>query len=117
MLDPIVLPESGQTVHLKPHYTHRVERAFKEALTKGLSLRTEGEKVVVDSVDAGALDRAIEAALEHLVEKITTGSATLAYSLEWLLDLPEKDFEKLSAAVTAARAANEADKAAGKKNP
>ena len=116
-MQPVTLPESGYSVRFKPHYTHRVERAFKEALSKGLTLRQEGGQMVVDTVSADALDRAVEAALEHLVESITKDGQTTPFSVDWLLELPERDFDALRQAVNSARDTNEGKKAAGKKNP
>lgn len=115
MPSPAVL-SSGHTVTFKPHYTHRMECAYKETLMKGMSLKQQGEEVVVESIQPDAIDRASEAVLELLIERISKDGQDVAFSRDWLLDLQEKDFLALRDVVTDLRDENDDKKAAGKKN-
>lgn len=107
---------NGDVLTFRPDYTHRMERAFKEALTKGMQLKQKGQEVIVESIQADALDRATEAVLQLLIEKISRNGTDTPYSTEWMLDLKEGDFERLRETVASLRGANEAEKARGKKN-
>ena len=107
---------TGHTVHLRDQYTHRMECAFKEALTKGMQLRESGGEVIVNDIKADALDRAVEAVFALLVDKIEKNGEPVPYSTDWLMDLPEKDFLHIKRKVDDIRSENEDKKALGKKN-
>ena len=112
----INLPKSGQIVTLKEWFTHGMEIAFKDALTKGVGLDVKGGETVVNSIPGGALDRAAEAVLMKMIEKVTKDNQDIGFGTTWLEDLPESDFLILREHVEKARNMNEEKKQAGKKN-
>jgi hypothetical protein len=93
-----------------------MECAFKETLSKGMTLKQNGAEVIVEDIKADAFERSIGAVLALLVEKIMKDAKELAFTADWLLDLLEKDFLALQDYVAAVRGENEAQKEAGKKN-
>lgn len=108
--------KSGHVVTFGEVYTHGMEVAFNEALTKGMTLRQEAGSVVVEKIDAGALDRAVDAVLSLMIENITKANEVVPYSPEWLSSLPQRDYLTLKEKVESVRSENENRKEAGKKN-
>lgn len=112
----IKLPTSGHEVTLKEWFTHGMETLYKDTLTKGVGLGTENGATVVNTVQGGCLDRAAEAVLMQMIEKVTKDNMDVAFGQQWFSDLPESDFTLLRLHVERVRSANEEKKAAGKKN-
>jgi len=101
---------------LKDWFTHGMETVYKDTLTKGVGLGTENGNTVVNTVQGGCLDRAAEAVLLQMIEKVTKENMAVAVGDQWFADLPESDFVLLRVFVEHIRAANEEKKGAGKKN-
>lgn len=96
----IVSLSSGEKVHLKEKWTHRLQKTFDARLFQ------DAEKLKAENIVA-----AYEAVYPLVIERIEPDKP---YSQAWLDDLPEADYKLLRDAVDSVSAL---DDAAGKKNP
>ena len=93
-----------------------MECAFKETLSKGMTLRQNNGEVIVEDIQADAYENGIKAILALLVEKIVREGTDISYTSDWALDLLQSDFLLLQNYVAGVRGENESQKEAGKKN-
>src|ERR1051326_842882 len=104
----IVTVSDGQKVTFKPCFTHKAERAFNEEMSRDVMFeRGDDGRLVAKKVPELNFDRAAEAALLVMIHSIEKGAETLECTRDWLDNLPERDYKKLTTVL--AEIKNEAD--------
>ena len=104
---------SGETVFFRA-WKRKAEKAYKEALNVRYKRDVEtGDMSLMEEVFESDLDRACEASLPIVIERIERAGAEIPFSPEWLDNLEVKDYGLLEAAALELRL--EARKAGEKK--
>lgn len=114
----INLPKSGYSVHFREFMSQRAYEAYLSALSKGLNPREMSAGVILnDRVDYAAVDTAVRAALQYVVEQIVDKEGKVRkYSDQFIGDIPRSDFSLLALEITRLKEAEEQAKEEGKKN-
>lgn len=92
---------SGETVHFKP-WKRKAQRLFKATLKEGVFLRRDldtGKLSPVEEIPAGNFDRAYEAVLPIVIEKVERDGGEVPFSEAWLNELEGTDYDLLERAV------------------
>lgn len=113
----VVTLSDSSKVTFKPSYTHKAERSFNEEMSRGVVFERDDQgKLVAKKVPELNFDRATEACLLVMIQTVEKGSETLECNQDWLDNLPEKDYRKLTAVLAEVKKAADEKVEAGKKN-
>lgn len=101
----IVTLSTGEKVHLKEKFTHRMHKELFAALNKGVVWRQSVETGEFEKeIPAVNIETQYEAVFPLLVDKVVTKDGKeQPYSQDWLDDLLQADYKLLEAAASEVR--------------
>lgn len=113
---PIVQLSTGEKVHIKDRFTHKMHRELFKALNRGVNWKQDAETgEFTKELPAENIELQYEAVMPLVIEKIEKGGATVAFSPDWLDELDQPDYRRIEEAIAAVRVGPTAQSESGEK--